>query len=278
MDIARLLVLVVLLVAGLVVSRTAAERSATVVRTEMSLEGRAGMGAFARPSFRVPMRRRDGTIAGFLILEGLAGGTADSYVRTDRTTVGGWILLRPGTCFGQLPPPNRSVHPYLGGDGELPLNYQRLRHTYFAVEIVGDDGRTRACGYHTGAYALPAYDRGVHATGRARWRGGTLHWAHKGLSLSVAPVANGRRTRVRAGGFGESGSNPSLAHVLRGTCAKVGPGREWPMTIPTPVEAGYGTATFALSFAEIRRHPFAFEVHSDIGAEVYDCIDLPAAG
>ena len=231
-----------------------------------------------RPAFPISMHRQDGTDAGVLVIEGLANGNGDSFTRTDQGPQGEFVLLRPGVCFGILPPPHRSVHPYQGTDGELPIGFRTLQRSAFAVEIVTEDGRTIACGHHAGTVSLAANAWASRPTGRARWRHGTLHFSSAAVGVTLKPSSDGRRTRVSARADA-GGSNGVFAHLRAGSCRKVAPGREWPMFMPAndAAEAGtaHGTVVFAIPFAQIRHKPFAFEVHEDvIGVEVAYCIDL----
>ena len=232
-----------------------------------------------RPAFTIPMRRQDGTDAGVLVIEGLDNGNGDSFTRTDRGPQGEFVLLRPGDCFGNVPPPNRSVHPYQGTDGQLPIGFKTLRRSAFAVEIVGSDGLAMACGHHPGTVSISANSWTSRPIGRARWRNGTLHFSSSAVGVTLKPSFNGRRTQVSAR-TNTGGSNGVFAHLRAGSCRKVGPGREWPMFMPTEAnEAGtaHGTVVLAIPFAKIRRNTFAFEVHRDvIGVDVAYCVDLHA--
>jgi len=231
-----------------------------------------------RPAFPISMHREDGTDAGVLVIGGLANGNAGSFTRTDRAPQGEFVLVRPGVCFGIVPPPNRSVHPYQGTDGELPIGFKMLQRSSFAVEIVAEDGRTIACGHHAGTVSIKANSWATRPIGRARWRNGTLTFSSIPVAVTLTASSDGRRTRVSARARA-GGSNGAFAHLRSGSCRKVAPGREWPMFMPPndAAEAGtaHGTVIFAIPFAQIRHKPFVFEVHNDvIGVEVAYCIDL----
>jgi hypothetical protein len=226
---------------------------------------------------RIRIQHPDGSAAGSLAFEELAGASR-IRVRADALVETGFVLLRPGTCFAKLPPPNRSVHPYFGSAGELWIGFETLQRSAFAAEVVGNDGRTLACGHHAGAVPLPANSSGVPPDGRARWRNGALYFSSNGVAVTVMPSSNGRRTRVSAR-TDAGGSNGVLAHLRPGSCRKVAAGREWPMWMQTNAgaEAGtaHGTVILAIPFVRIRREPFAFEVHDDvIGVKVAYCVDL----
>jgi hypothetical protein len=228
-----------------------------------------------RRTLSVPMVRPDQTDAGFLVVVELGLGRA--LIRTDALGETGFVLFRPGVCYAKLPPPNRSVHPYFGSDGELPVGFDELQGSTFAVEIVGKDGRTLACGQHAGSASLRANSWGVRPTGRARWRGRALYFSGGGVSVTVAPSSSGRQTLVTAK-TDAGGSNGVFAHLRTGSCRTVARGREWPMLLsPEAAEAGtaHGSVLLAIAFARIRQEPFAFEVHDDvIGVKVVHCVDL----
>lgn len=236
--------------------------------------------AAVRPGFQIGMHSRDWASAGDLRIEKLAnsnGYTSLARLSSPWRSETAFVLLRPGRCFAEPPPPNRSVHPWGGSEGELPISYETLRQSSFAAEIVSQDGSTLACGRHSGATPLAANARGVKATGRARWRGGTLSFSGGGVSVTLTPSSGGLRTKVAASENSWGGSSGDLAHLRPGSCVKVAPGREWPIELtPYDVDSpSTGSVVLAIPFSRIRTEPFAFEVHFEpIGVEVVRCVDL----
>ncbi|HEY7346247.1 MAG TPA: hypothetical protein VH620_11835 [Gaiella sp.] len=248
--------------------------AAATIRTPIAL----GQGAAADgPSFLIRMHRRDGTDAGVLVIEGLDHGNGDSLTRTDRAPRGAFLLLRPGVCFEIVPPPHRSVHPYQGTEGQLPIGFRTLQRSAFAVEIVSGDGLVVACGDHAGTVSTAPHSWASRSIGRAQWRSGMLRFSSPAVGVTLKPFLNGRRTQVSAR-TDAGGSNGVFAHLRAGSCRKVARGREWPMFMPTnDSEAGtaHVTAVLAIPFAQVRHKRFAFEVHEDvIGVEVAYCVDL----
>jgi hypothetical protein len=149
-----------------------------------------------RPFFLIDLRRRDGSVVGSLAVEKLGGG--DSLTKWAGLTGPQWMLFRPGVCFGATPPPSRSVHPYFGGNGELPISYDALHRSGFAVDIVDVNGRTLFCGQHSGAGGFPAHARPARSVGRVRLVNGALSYSNPQVDVKLKPTDGGRMTRITA--------------------------------------------------------------------------------
>jgi hypothetical protein len=226
-----------------------------------------GLRRVLRLALRAPSQKRVGLLS---ITEHPHAGT--TVFESDRGDDPTEFVVRPGTCAH----PTRGRGYHLSGSGEADgLSYDELAASSFAVEIDGDDGGIEKCAEHHAKEPLPADVVGLKSAGRAQLRNGSLIFDHDGLQLSLDSSANGRGTMV-AIATDAAGSSDSHAHLRRGSCAFVAPGREWPILLRNNGnDRSLAVAVLPIPFRLIARGGWVYEEHGDlVGSAIYACVEL----
>jgi hypothetical protein len=184
------------------------------------------------------------------------------------------FLVRPGTCAH--PTRGRGYHLSYSGEADQ-LSYDRLASSSFTVEIDGYDGRMEKCAEHHGQKPLPADLAGLKSAGRAQLRNGLLvfHERDGSLKLSLRSSTNGHSTVVSIE-TDAAGSSDSHAHLRRGSCAFVAPGREWPILLGNNGDdRSSAEVVLPIPFLLIARGGWVYEEHEGlVGSAIYACVEL----